>query len=243
MIEVLGVKHADKIVPVEEDESPRDPLSENMAFLKSKPTKAFMYQDHDAHIATHMAMMQDPIVQQMIGQSPMAQQVQGAIMAHLSEHLGFKYRKEVEEMVGVPLPAPDQELPADIEVQLSRLIAQGAQQLLQKNQAAAAQQQQQQQQQDPLLQLQQQELEIKKMDTQRKVQKDQIDSQLALQRLQLEQARIEADREKDRNRIQSQELQTKAKIQTDLYKSQAGHAAKANQPPKQNKPNFNQGNQ
>jgi hypothetical protein len=243
MIEVLGVKHADKIVPVEEDESPRDPLSENMAFLKSKPTKAFMYQDHDAHIATHMAMMQDPIVQQMIGQSPMAQQVQGAIMAHLAEHLGFKYRKEVEEMVGVPLPAPDQELPADIEVQLSRLIAQGSQQLLQKNQAAAAQQQQQQQQQDPLLQLQQQELEIKKMDTQRKVQKDQIDSQLALQRLQLEQARIEADREKDRNRIQSQELQTKAKIQTDLYKNQAGHAAKANQPPKQNKPNSNQGNQ
>ena len=247
MIEVLGVKHADKIVPVEEDESPRDPLSENMAFLKSKPTKAFMYQDHDAHIATHMAMMQDPIVQQMIGQSPMAQQVQGAIMAHLAEHLGFKYRKEVEEMVGVPLPAPDQELPADIEVQLSRLIAQGSQQLLQKNQAAAAQQQQQQQQQqaaqDPLIQLQQQELEIKKMDTQRKVQKDQIDSQLALQRLQLEKSRIDADREKDRNRIQSQELQTKVKIQTDLYKSQAGHAAKANQQPKQNKPNFNQGNQ
>jgi hypothetical protein len=244
MIEVLGVKHADKIVPVEEDESPRDPLSENMAFLKSKPTKAFMYQDHDAHIATHMAMMQDPIVQQMIGQSPMAQQVQGAIMAHLAEHLGFKYRKEVEEMVGVPLPAPDQELPADIEVQLSRLIAQGSQQLLQKNQAAAAQQQMQQQQQqasqDPLIQLQQQELEIKKMDTQRKVQKDQIDSQLALQRLQLEQARIEADREKDRNRIQSQELQTKAKIQTDLYKSQA---SKSNQQPKQNKQNPNQGNQ
>jgi hypothetical protein len=247
MIEVLGVKHADKIVPVEEDESPRDPLSENMAFLKSKPTKAFMYQDHDAHIATHMAMMQDPIVQQMIGQSPMAQQVQGAIMAHLAEHLGFKYRKEVEEMVGVPLPAPDQELPADIEVQLSRLIAQGSQQLLQKNQAAAAQQQQQQQQQqaaqDPLIQLQQQELEIKKMDTQRKVQKDQIDSQLALQRLQLEKSRIDADREKDRNRIQSQELQTKVKIQTDLYKSQAGHAAKANQQPKQNKQNPNQGNQ
>jgi hypothetical protein len=247
MIEVLGVKHADKIVPVEEDESPRDPLSENMAFLKNKPTKAFMYQDHDAHIATHMAMMQDPVVQQMIGQSPMAQQVQGAIMAHLSEHLGFKYRKEVEEMVGVPLPAPDQELPPDIEVQLSRLIAQGAQQLLQKNQTEAAQQQMQQQQQqasqDPLIQLQQQELEIKKMDTQRKVQKDQIDSQLALQRLQLEKSRIDADREKDRNRIQSQELQTKAKIQTDLYKSQAGHAAKANQPPKQNKSNFNQGNQ
>jgi len=244
MIEVLGVKHADKIVPVEEDESPRDPLSENMAFLKSKPTKAFMYQDHDAHIATHMAMMQDPIVQQMIGQSPMAQQVQGAIMSHLAEHLGFKYRKEVEEMVGVPLPAPDQELPADIEVQLSRLIAQGSQQLLQKNQAAAAQQQQQQQQQqaaqDPLIQLQQQELEIKKMDTQRKVQKDQIDSQLALQRLQLEKSRIDADREKDRNRIQSQELQTKVKIQTDLYKSQA---SKSNQQPKQNKQNPNQGNQ
>jgi len=239
MIEVLGVKNADKIVPVEEDETPRDPLSENMAFLKSKPTKAFMYQDHDAHIAAHTALMQDPAVQQMIGQSPMAQQVQGAIMAHLAEHLGFKYRKEVEEMIGVPLPAPDQELPADIEVQLSRLIAQGSQQLLQKNQAAAAQQQQQQQQQDPLLQLQQQELEIKKMDTQRKVQKDQIDSQLALQRLQLEKARIDADREKDLNRIQSQEKQTKVKIQTDLYKSQA---SKSNQQPNQNKQNFNRGN-
>jgi hypothetical protein len=198
-----------------------------------------MYQDHDAHIAAHTALMQDPAVQQMIGQSPMAQQVQGAIMAHLAEHLGFKYRKEVEEMIGVPLPAPDQELPADIEVQLSRLIAQGSQQLLQKNQAAAAQQQQQQQQQDPLLQLQQQELEIKKMDTQRKVQKDQIDSQLALQRLQLEKARIDADREKDLNRIQSQEKQTKVKIQTDLYKSQA---SKSNQQPNQNKQNFNRGN-
>ena len=250
MIEVLGVKHADKIVPIEEDETPRDPLSENMAFLKSKPTKAFMYQDHDAHIATHMAMMQDPIVQQMIGQSPMAQQVQGAIMAHLAEHLGFKYRKEVEEMVGVPLPAPDQELPADIEVQLSRLIAQGSQQLLQKNQAAAAQQQQQQQQQqaaqDPLIQIQQQELEIKKMDAQRKVQKDQIDSQLALQRLQLEQARMESEREKDRNRIQSQELQTKVKIESELVKNQMARAARANQPkqqPGQNKQNPNQGNQ
>jgi hypothetical protein len=241
MIEVLGVKNADKLVPVEEDQTPRDPLSENMAFLKQKPTKAFIYQDHDAHIAAHMALMQDPMVQQMIGQSPMAQQMQGAIMAHIAEHLGFKYRKDLEEMVGVPLPDPDKELPPDIEVQLSRLIAQGSKLLLQKNQVGAAQQAQQQAQQqaaqDPLIQLQKQELELKKMDAQRKVQKDQIDSQLALQRLQLDQTRVQADLARAKNQTRSQELQTKAKIQADLYK---GQAAKANQTNRNNQQQQNQ---
>jgi hypothetical protein len=203
MLEVLGIKNAEKLVPVEDDQTPKDPISENMAFLVGKPTKAFIYQDHDAHIATHMAMMQDPSVMAMIGQSPMAQQMQGAIQAHIAQHLAFAYRANVEKQLGVEMPAPDSELTPDEEVQLSRLVAQASQQLSQANQQQAQQQQAQQQAQDPMLQIQQAELQIQQQDLQRKQQKDQADNQLAQQRLALDAQRIQADVEKEKMRVQS----------------------------------------
>ena len=130
MIEVLGVKNADKLVPVEDDMTPRDPVSENMAFLTGKPTKAFIYQDHDAHIAVHTSMLQDPLIMGQMGQNPMAQQMQAAIMAHVAEHVAFQYRTKIEQRLGATLPMPNIELPEDTEVQLSKLVAQVAKQLL-----------------------------------------------------------------------------------------------------------------
>jgi hypothetical protein len=191
MIEVLGIKNADKLVPVKGDQQPRDPISENMAFLKGEPTKAFIYQDHEAHIAAHQTFMQDPMIAATIGQNPMAQQMQAAIMAHIAEHLAFNYRQKVEEQVGVPLPPPDAELPEDIEVELSRMVAQGSAQLLQKNMATAQQQQAQQQAQDPIIQMQQQELQIKAKEAQIKEQKVQADiaarqTELAIREAELE---------------------------------------------------------
>ncbi len=161
MLEVLGIKNAEKLVPTEDDEKPKDPISENMGFLKGEPTKAFMYQDHDAHIAAHMTFMQDPMIAQQVGQSPMAQQMMSAIQAHISEHLAFAYRRKIEEQLGVPLPPPDEQLPEQVEVQLSRLVATAATQLMQTNLAAAQQAQAQQQAQDPVIQMQQAELQLK----------------------------------------------------------------------------------
>ena len=175
MIEVLGVRNADKLVPIEDDMKPRDPVSENMAFLNGKPTKAFIYQDHDAHIAVHMALMQDPLMAAQIGQNPQAQKMMSEIQAHVAEHLAFAYRKKVEEQLGVPMPKPDEDLPEDVEVQLSRLVAQASQQVLAQSKGQAAQQQAQQQAQDPLVQMQQQELQIKMQDAQTKAQKVQGD--------------------------------------------------------------------
>jgi hypothetical protein len=203
MLEVLGIKNAEKLVPIEDDQTPKDPISENMAFLVGKPTKAFIYQDHDAHITTHMAMMQDPSVMQMIGQNPMAQQMQGAIQAHIAQHLAFAYRANVEKQLGVEIPAPDSELTPDEEVQLSRLVSQASQQLTQVNQQKAQQQQAQQKAQDPVMQLQQAELQIQQQDLQRKQQKDLADNQLAQQRLALEAQKIQADIEKEKMRVQA----------------------------------------
>jgi len=186
MIEVLGVKNADKIVPIEDDQKPRDPISENMAFLKGKPTKAFIYQDHEAHIAVHSTFMQDPMIAAQIGQNPMAQQMQSAIQAHIAEHLGFLYRTKIEERLGAPLPKPDVELPPELEVELSRVVAQASQQLLQMNKAQAAQAQAQQQMQDPIIQMQMQELQIKKQKADADVKKIDADIALAQARLALD---------------------------------------------------------
>lgn len=185
MIEVLGVKNADKLVPVEDDIKPRDPISENMAFLTGKPTKAFIFQDHDAHIAVHTSMMQDPMVMGQIGQNPMAQQMQAAIMAHIAEHVAFQYRRQVEERLGVTLPAPDTEMPKEVEVQLSKLVAQAATQVLNMHKGQAAQQQAQEQMQDPIVQMQQAELQIKAQEAQTKQQKVQGDLQIRQAELQL----------------------------------------------------------
>ena len=216
MLQVLGIKNADELVPTEEDQKPRDPVSENMSFLTGKPTQAFIFQDHDAHIATHMAMMQDPMVMQMMGQNPMAQQMQGAIMAHIAQHLSFSYRLKVEQQLGVPLPAPDAEIPPEIEVPLSRLIAQAAQQLTKNNQAIAQQQQAQQQQQqaaqDPNIQLQQQALQIQQQDLQRKTADDERSFQIAQQKLQLEQQKMQAESQKEAARLQVQAQQAQARL-------------------------------
>ena len=185
MIEVLGIKNADKLVPVTDDIQPKDPISENMGFLKGEPTKAFIMQDHDAHIAAHTTFMQDPMIAQIMGQNPMAQQMMGAIQAHIAEHLGFVYRKKIEEQLGVPMPPPGERLPESIELELSRLQAQASVQLLQKNTAEAQQQQAQQMQQDPITQMQQKELEIRAQEAQTKAQKVQGDLQIKAQELQL----------------------------------------------------------
>ena len=145
MLDVLGIKNADKLVPLPDDQKPEDPITENMAALKGKPLKAFMFQDHDAHITVHMNLIQDPKMAQIMGQNPMAQQLQASIMAHIADHLGYKYRKDIEMQMGVPLPPPGEQLPEDAEVQLSKLIAQASTQVLQMHKSEVAQEQAQQQ--------------------------------------------------------------------------------------------------
>ena len=175
MIEVLGVKNADKIVPIKDDMKPTDPISENMAALQGKPMRAFIYQDQDAHIETHMAFMQDPMIAQMIGQNPQAKQIMASLQAHIAEHLGFKYRKDIEERLGVELPTPNEELPEEVEVNLSRLVAQAGKELTQSHMQQAAQKQAMAKAQDPVVQMQQAELQIKAQEVQRKSEKDKAD--------------------------------------------------------------------
>ena len=219
MIDVLGIKNADKLVPTTEDQKPKDPVSENMAILIGKPVKAFIYQDQDAHISAHQSFMQDPMIMQTIGQNPMAQQLMAALQAHIAEHLAFKYRKQIEERLGVTLPAPDEELPEEVEVQLARLVADAGKQLTQIHQQEAAQQQAQQQQQDPLFQLQQAELQTKQMDVQRKAQKDQADVALAQERLELEKIKVAVEAEKEKTRVSSQQTQAENKAKMELMKT------------------------
>ena len=192
MLETLGIKNVDKLVPGSENAKPRDPVSENMGALLGKPMKAFIYQDHEAHLVTHQSFMQDPMIMQAIGQNPMAQQIMGSLQAHIAEHLGFRYRKQIEERLGAPLPGPEQELPEEFELQLSRVVADAGKQLTQIHQQEAAQQQAQQQAQDPLLQLQQQELQIKQADIERKAKKDQADIAIDEKKLQLEGIKLAA---------------------------------------------------
>jgi hypothetical protein len=212
MIEVLGVKNADKLVPTEEDAVPVDPVSENMNSLMGKPIKAFIYQDHEAHIATHQSFMQDPMVRQLIGQNPQAQSIMAALQAHIAEHTGFLYRKQIEEKLGVKLPVPNEALPEDIELQMSQLMADAGQQLTQQHQQQAAQQQAQQQAQDPVVQMQQAELQVKQQEVQRKTAKDQTDAQLKQQELQLKAQKNQADAIIDAKQleIEQQELQIDA---------------------------------
>lgn len=233
MIEVLGIKNAEKLVPVEDDLTPRDPVSENMAFLTGKPTKAFIFQDHDAHIATHTSMMQDPMVMGQIGQNPMAQQMQGAIMAHIAEHVAFQYRAQVEKRLGVSLPAPNTQMPEEVEVQLSKLVAQASTQLMQMHQGEAAQKQAMQQAQDPIIQMQQAELQIKQQETQIKAQKVQGELQLKAQELQLKAQEMAAKTGETPEMIaqrHQQELQQQLqRHQMELMQSQQTHQQKLNQ--------------
>lgn len=210
MLEVLGLKNAKKLVPIDDEGEmkPRDPVSENMDVINGKPVKAFIYQDHQAHIATHMAAMQDPKIAQLMGQNPNAQAMMAAMNAHIAEHLAFEYRKQVEETAGVPLPAPNAEMDENTELEVSRLMAAAAQKLLQKDQAEAAQAQAQQQAQDPIVQMQQQELQIKQLEAQIKQQKLVIDAAAKQDQLDIERERIVSQKE-------IAGLQAGAKIATD----------------------------
>jgi hypothetical protein len=216
MLEVLGIKNAQKLVPLHDDNKPKDPISENMDALGGKPLKAFIYQDQDAHITAHMSFLNDPLTAQMIGQNPMANQITAAMQAHIAEHYGFKYRLMVEQQLGAPLPKPDEELPEEYEVQISRLVAQASQQVLLQNQQQAAQQQAAQQAQDPIIQMQQQELAIKGQEVQRKVQKDQVDAQLRAAQLALEKERIETQAEIEGNKLGAKISKEKDELESRL---------------------------
>jgi hypothetical protein len=218
MIEVLGVKNADKLVPTKDDMKPIDPISENMAALKGKPMRAFMYQDHEAHIATHMAFMQDPMVMQMIGQNPQAKQIMASLQAHLAEHLGFKYRKDIEERLGAELPIPEANLPEEIEVNLSRLVAKAGKQLTQAHMQQAAQQKAQKKAQDPIVQMQQAELQIKAQEVQRKTQKDQTDAMLRTEKLKLDKAEVEIKAEKENVQLEIDKVDKDNKLDMELFK-------------------------
>ena len=193
MLDVLGIRNAQKLIPLKEDKKPKDPMTENMDVIQNNPLKAFIYQDHKAHIISHTNFLQDPLTAKVIGQNPQAQSMAANMQAHIAEHFGFEYRQMIEQQLGAPLPYlkdDDDSLPEEYEVQLSRLIAQASQQLLQQNQTQNAQEQVQQQAQDPIIQMQQQELQIKAQEVQRKAQKDQMDAKLKEEQIQVERERI-----------------------------------------------------
>jgi hypothetical protein len=217
MLEVLGIKNADKLVPLDEDQKPTDPVSENMNVLKGKPLKAFQYQDHQSHIQVHMSAMQDPIIMELVGQNPQAPKIQAAMMAHIAEHVGFGYRQKIEQQLGMPLPPEGEQLPPQIEIALSGMMAQAAQQVLQQNQAQAAQKQAQQQQQDPVVQMQQQELQIKQGELQIKQQKAQADQQRAAQEMAIKekQMQIDAAARADELEIKEKQMQIDAAYKAD----------------------------
>jgi hypothetical protein len=220
MLEVLGVKNIGKLIPAVDSDNPKDPVSENMNMITGKPAKAFISQDHEAHIQVHTAAIQDPKLAAMIGQSPKAQQVQAAFAAHISEHLAFAYRQQLEEQLGTSLPAPDEKLDEQVEVQLSRLVAQAAQQLLQKNTAEQQQQVAQQQQQDPMVQMQQQELQLKAQEIQIKAQKAQADIEVDKAKIQVDIMRIQSEERKAGAQIGVKSMSDKARMEQDAAKFQ-----------------------
>jgi len=215
MLEILGIKNADKLVPLPEDHKPRDPVTENMAVLKGDPVKAFLNQDHQAHIAVHMSMLQDPLIAASIGQNPKAPVIQAALMAHVAEHAGYQYRKQIEAQLGLALPPEDEDLPPQIEQALSSMMAQAAQQALQMNQQQAAQQQAQQQAQDPLVMMQQQELQLKQGGLQLEAQKIQQDFQIAQAKLELDKQKmvLESSAKADANNMRKEESAARMQLE------------------------------
>ena len=239
MLDVLGIKNAQKLVPIEDDQLPTDPISENLNATKGKPLKAFISQDHNAHITAHNNFLQDPMVMQTIGQNPMANTITAALQAHITEHMGYKYRALVEQQTGVALPPPDQVLPPDVEVQLSRIVAAASAQVLQQSQTQKQQQDAKQQAQDPIVQMQQAQMQIAQQDSQTKAQKVQVETQIAQQRLQLDQqklqstqqiamAKIQEETERSHeiqaNKTSAQQAMMQMQAQRDAAKQAAEHA-------------------
>jgi hypothetical protein len=202
MLDVMGIKNANQLIPMDEDHKPTDPVSENQNVLMMKPIKAFQYQDHQAHITVHMSAMQDPKIMALLQNNPQAGSLQSAMMAHINEHLGFQYRIEIEKQLGVALPPKTDEngeeigMDPEVEAKLAPMLAQAATQLLQMNQQQAAQQQAMQQAQDPLLQLQQQEVQIKQAEQERKAAKDMADIEIEKQRLIIAEQKVQIDKAK-----------------------------------------------
>jgi hypothetical protein len=234
MLEVLGIKNIHKLVPAAEDQKPKDPVSENMAVINMKPVKAFLYQDHQAHLAVHMSAMQDPKIMQAMGQNPQAPMMMAAMQAHIAEHVAFEYRKQIEEQLGVPLDIPDYEegdtIPEEMEVEVSRMMAMAAGKLLQKDKAEAAQQQAQQTAQDPIVQMQQQELQLKMQELELKQQKLQVDAASQADKIEIERERIEAQKEiagmqvgakvaKDKAELEARQEEAGIRIGIDVAKS------------------------
>jgi hypothetical protein len=239
MLDVLGIKNAQQLVKLPEDQKPEDPITENTNVLMMKPVKAFYYQDHRAHIAVHMAAMQDPKIMQLVGQNPQAQAMQAAMMAHINEHVAYEYRKQMEMKMGIELPfhpdeddSEDKAMPQELEVRVSQMAAQAAQQMLQQNQQEAQAQQNAQAQQDPIIQLQQQEMQIKQGELELKTKKLATDAAAKADQLQIERDRIESQEKiagmnaqikvitDDKNRL-AKEGEMGAKLGIDLAKSKA----------------------
>ena len=242
MLDVLGIKNADKIVPIPEDTVPRDPMAETQNILKGSPVKAFMHQDHEAHIRFHMATMQDPIIMQILGQNPRAPMIQAALTAHIAEHVGYAYRQKVEQQLGMPLPPEDEKLPPQVEIGLSAMMAQAANQVLMQNKAMAAQQQAQQNAQDPIVQMQMQELQLKTKELELK------ERQLAMQaatkadeldlkreelsgKMQLEGMRVGAQINESKTKIEAQQMREGVRMGIDVAKAKAQERLAMLKPP------------
>ena len=237
MLEVLGIKNYQKLVPIEEDKKPQDPVTENQDILMMKPVKAFLYQDHQAHIQVHMAAMQDPKIMALVSKNPQAPAMQAAMMAHINEHIAYEYRKQMEMRMGIQLPSPNKEddqtgIPEDMEVQISQMAAQAAGQMLQQNQQEAQAKQNQQMQQDPLVQMQQKELQLKEQDMELKKQKMLLDAATNEDKLEIERERIASQEKiagmqvglkaaKDKAELESREKIDGLRIGSEISKTQA----------------------
>jgi len=216
MLNVLGIKNAEKLVPLEDDMKPKDPVTENMDLLRNEPAKAFFYQDHEAHIQVHMAAAQDPLIQQLVGQSPKAAQIMAALSAHVAEHVAYAYRQKIEQQLGMPLPPEKDNLPPEMETALSGMMAQAAQQVLVQNQARAAQQQAQQQMQDPMFQMQMQELELEKAKVAIQEKKLAADAATQADKLELERAKAAANIELEQMKLQAQDQREGMRMGLDI---------------------------
>jgi hypothetical protein len=222
MLEILNIRDAEKLVPVDDDMTPVDPITENMNIINGKPVKAFVYQDHESHIMAHKAMLEDPKVMELMAQSPNAESAAAEMAAHVQEHLAFQYRLQIEKELGFELPGPEEPLPEDIEFRISRLAGLAADQLKGKNQQEAQAAEQQQQAEDPILQMQQKELQIKEMEAQRRMQADmgrlELDQQKAAVKAELDRMRLEQQKDIEDKRIAVKLAQDESMQQIEGFK-------------------------
>jgi hypothetical protein len=223
MLQTLGIKDAAKLVPTPEDMTPKDPISENMSILTGKPVKAFLYQDHEAHITAHLSAAQNPQIAKLVGQSPMASTIQSALSAHIAEHVSMQYRAEVEKQMGIELPPPDEPMPEEMEAKLSQMMAQASQQVQQQSAQQEQAAQAQQAAQDPIVQMQQAELAIKQAEVQRKAKKDFVDAALQNERIEADKAiagaKLGVDLAKNEKNLTEQQKREGIKLGLEIAKN------------------------